>query len=231
MNWLVYKNEIGKLVKLYYMPLLVPFHSILGFITTLGLTEISICLFQIRGASYVMYCLTGTSVQACGDTVGSLDIFTQGIVAQNTTYIVPAYRVPCNSVVVGWKLCYQLKQNVDDTSVTFYPSIWRFHSCSYKLIHSSNVTFVPPVMSGLRFMCNTYPLQTDEQFNVLINDTVGLYSGDDASRIFISNNFSSIIIYSMLGNQSNISHDAATVEHFNITIEAQISMYIAIVFS
>ena len=113
---------------------------------------------------------------------------------------------------------------MDDTPVTFYPSIWRFHSGSYKLIHSSSVTFVPPVMSGLRFVCNTYKLRTDEQFNVFINDTVGLYSGDDAFQIFTSNISSSIIIYSMLGYQSNISHNAATVEHFNIAIEAQISM-------
>ena len=145
--------------------------------------------------------------------------------AQNTTYVVPAYRIICDSIVVGWEFCYQLRQNVDDTSVTVYPSIWRFHSGSYKLIHSSNVTFIPLVMSGLRFMCDTYELRTDEQFNVFINDTVGLYSGDDASQIVTSNNSSSIIIYSMLGNQSNISHNAATVEHFNIAIEAQISMY------
>ena len=168
-----------------------------------------------------MYFLTGTPVQACGDTVGSLDISTKGIVAQNTTYIVPAYRIPCDSVVVGWEFCYQLRQN---TSVTFYPSVWRFHSGSYRLIHSSNVTVVPPVMSGLPFVCNTYNLRGTEQFDVFINDTVGLYSGDDTSQIFTSNNSSSIIVYSMLGNQSNISHDAATVEHFNIAIEAQISM-------
>ena len=183
-------------------------------------------------ASYVMYIFTGKPVQrACGDTVGSLDISTQGIVAQNTTYIVPAYRVLCNSVVVGWKLCYQLRQSADDTSVTVYPSVWRFHNGSYKLIHSSNVTIVPPVMSSLPFMCKAYKLRTDEQFNVFINDIVGLYSGDDASRILTGNNSSSIIIYSMLGNQSNVNHNAATVEHFNIAIEAQISMYIIIVFN
>ena len=112
---------------------------------------------------------------------------------------------------------------MDDTSVTVYPSVWRFHSGSYKLIHSSNVTVVPPVMNGLPFVCDTYKLRTDEQFNVFINDIVGLYSGD-ASQILTSNISSSIIIYSMLGNQSNISHNAATVEHFNIAIEAQISM-------
>ena len=113
---------------------------------------------------------------------------------------------------------------MDDTSVSFYPSIWRFHSGSYKLIHSSNVTIVPLVMNGLLFMCNIYKLRIDEQFNVFINDIVGLYSGDDASRILTSNISSSIIVYSMLGNQSNISHNAATVEHFNIAIEAQISI-------
>ena len=173
----------------------------------------------------MMYYLIGTPVQACGDTIGSTDISIKGIVAQNTTYVVPAYRILCDSVLIGWELCYQHKQNVDDTSVTFYPSIWRFHSGSYKLIHSSNVTFVPPVMSDLPFVCDTYKLRIDEQFNVFINDIVGLYSGDDVSQIFTSNS-SSTIIYSMLGNQSNISHNAATVENFNIAIEAQISMYV-----
>ena len=171
----------------------------------------------------MMYYLTGTPVQACGDTVGSMDISIKGIVAQNTTYIVPAYRILCDSIVVGWEFCCQLRQN---TSVTFYPSVWRFYSGSYKLIHSSNVTFVPPTMSGLPFVCDTYKLWNDEQFNVFINDIVGLYSGDDVSQILTANSSSSSIIYSMLGNQSNISHNAATVENFNIAIEARISMYI-----
>ena len=197
--------------------------------------ELSICLCvnQIRSYLRNVAIYTGTlPVQACGNTVGSLNFLAKAIVAQNTTYVLPAYRILCDSVVIGWKLCYKLKENVDDTSLTVYPSVWRFHSGSYKLIHSSNVTIVPPTNSVLNFACDPpYYLPIDEQFNVFINDIVGLYSGDDSSRIVTSKNSSSAIIYSMLGNQSNLSHNAATVEHFNIAIEAQISMYIAIVFN
>ena len=147
--------------------------------------------------------------------------------AGNTTYIVPAYRIPCDGVVVSWQFFYPLRQNMNNASVTFYPSVWRFNSGSYKLIHSSKVTFVP-VTSGLPFVCNTYDLLSNEKFIVLTNDTVGLYSGDNASQIFTSITSSSIITYSILGNQSNISCNAATVEHFNIAIQAQISICIVL---
>ena len=146
---------------------------------------------------------------------------------QNTTYVVPAYRIPCDGVVVSWDFCYQLRQNVNNASVTFYPSVWRFNSGSYKLIHSSKVTFVPQVMSVISFTCNAYKLLSNEKFIVLTNDTVGMYSGDTASQISTSIASSSIITYSMQGNQSNISCNAATVKHFIIAIEAQISMYSA----
>ena len=150
--------------------------------------------------------------------------------AKNTTYVVLAYRIPCDGVVVSWELCYQLRQNMNtgNASVTFYPSVWRFISGSYKLIHSGIVTFVPQVMSDpLPLMCNKYKLRINERFIVLTNDTVGLYSGDNASQILTSIASSSTITYSMQGNQSNIniSCNAATVEHFNIAIEAQISMH------
>ena len=164
---------------------------------------------------------------------GSVDFITEeSAVPKNTTYVVLAYRIPCDGVVVSWEFCYQLRQNMNtgNASVTFYPSVWRFISGSYKLIHSGKVTFVPQVMSGLlHVMCNKYKLRINERFIVLTNDTVGLYSGDNASQILtnIRSNSSSTITYSMQGNQSNISCNAATVEYFNIAIEAQISMYSA----
>ena len=146
---------------------------------------------------------------------------------QNTTYVVPAYRIPCDGVVVSWEFCYKHRQNVNNASVTFYPSVWRFNSGSYKLIHSSKVTFVPVMSGPLPFMCNAYNLLSNEKFIVLTNDTVGLYSGDKASQILTSINYnhSSIITYSVPGNQSDISCNAATVEHFYIAIKAQISKY------
>ena len=146
---------------------------------------------------------------------------------KNTTYVVPAYRIPCDGVVVSWEFCYQLRQNMNNASVTFYPSVWRFIRGSYKLIHSSRVIFVPQVISGISFTCNTYKLLSNEKFIVVTNDTVGLYSGDNASQILTSIASSSTITYSMQGNQSNISCNAATMEYFIIAIEAQISMYSA----
>ena len=115
---------------------------------------------------------------------------------------------------------------MNNASVTFYPSVWRFISGSYKLILSSKVTFVPQVMSA-SFTCNTYKLLSNEKFIVLTNDTVGLYSGDTASQILTSIASSNTITCSMQGNQSNISCNAATVEHFDIAIEAQISTHSA----
>ena len=82
-------------------------------------------------------------------------------------------------------------------------------------------------MSVISFTCNAYKLLSNEKFIVLTNDTVGLYSGDTASQISTSTDSSNTTTYSMQGNQSNISCNAATVEPFSIAIKANISMYIA----
>ena len=119
---------------------------------------------------------------------------------------------------------------MDVPTATFYSSVWRMDSNSYKLIHASIVNFVPGVLGGLTFACTSYNLPTNEQFGILTNDTVGLYSGNtNASQIFTTSNGTGIS-YSMAGNHSDISiEDGAMMELFNVAIVAQISKcYVAI---
>ena len=149
---------------------------------------------------------------------------------ENTTYVIPAYRIPCDGIVVGWEFCYQnaTRQNVDNAPfATFYPSVWRLDSSgNYQLIHASTVSFMPQVLSGLTFACIRYNLHTNEVFNVLTNDTVGLYSGDNASQILTANStVRHMITYSLTGNHSNISvvEDGVISKQFNVAIVAQIS--------
>ena len=138
--------------------------------------------------------------------------------------MIPAYKIPCDGIVVGWEFCYQ---NTDDVpSATFYPSVWRMDSSSsYQLIHASTVSFMPQVLSGLTFACIRYNLHSNEVFNVLTNDTVGLYSGDNASQILTANSTINMITYSLTGNHSNISvvEDGVMSEQLNVAIVAQIS--------
>ena len=96
----------------------------------------------------------------------------------------PSYKIPCNGIVLGREFCHY---RVDVPAATFYPSVWRLDGSSYKLIHTSNGSFVLQVLSGLTFACTRY-IQPSlyEQFTVLTNDTVGLYSGHDASQILTS---------------------------------------------
>ena len=139
-------------------------------------------------------------------------------VTQNSTYIIPSYRILCDGTVVGWEFCYHA---VDVPTATFWPSVWRLDSSGYKLIHASSVSFVPQVLGGLSFACTSYNLPTNEQFGVITNDAVGLYSGD--SQILTTSNGTDIS-YSMAGNHSNISiKDGAMMEQLRIAIVAQIS--------
>ena len=166
-----------------------------------------------------------THAQSCRDT-GSVDFSEGSIVTQNSTYIIPSYRIPCDGTVVGWEFCHQ---NVDAQTATFYPSVWRLDSSSYKLIHVSSVSFVPRVMGGLTFACTGYNVLMNEQFSVLTNDTVGLYSDDNTSQILTTSNGAGIS-YSMAGNHSNISiDDGAMMEQFRVAIVAQISEHIVII--
>ena len=84
---------------------------------------------------------------------------------------------------------------------------------------------MPQMLSGLTFACIRYNLHTNEVFNVLTNDTVGLYSGDNASQILTANSTVHMITYSLTGNHSNISvvADGVMSEQLNVAIVAQIS--------
>ena len=88
-------------------------------------------------------------MQLCRDT-GSVYFREWSIVAQNSTYIMPSYKIPCNGIVLGREFCHY---RVDVPAATFYPSVWRLDGSSYKLIHAS---FVPQVLSGFTFACTRY---------------------------------------------------------------------------
>ena len=74
----------------------------------------------------------------------------------------------------------------------------------------------------------TYNLPLYEQFTVLTNDTVGLYSGHVASQILTSSSSSGTVIsYSIIGNHSNIStvEGGIMLEQLSISIVVQISKH------
>jgi len=149
-------------------------------------------------------------------------------VTQDTTYTLsaPRYRITYDGTVVGWEFCYQI---VRVPSATFYPSVWRLNNGNYILIHVSNVSFVPQVLSGVTFVCENYNLPVDEEFSVITNDTLGLYINDNTTQILTNNISNTAITYSMTGNHSNIStaENGTTLEQFNVAIVAQISKYTA----
>ena len=133
----------------------------------------------------------------------------------------------CDSinVVVGWEFCYQI---VNVPIATFYPSVWRLDSGNYILINTrltSTVSFVPQQAFGITFTCESYHLQFDEMFNVLTNDSVGLYSGDNIAQILTTDFSSTMFTYSLTGNHSNIStaNGEVMLEQINVAIVALIS--------
>jgi len=140
---------------------------------------------------------------------------------QPTTYIIPSYRIPCDGVVIGWQFCYQ---NINTSSVTFYPSVWRNESNNYTLVHASSVNYVPKISSGLASICTKYNLFDDEQFSVNTNDVVGLYTTTN-SLISTSNDSYNKPVYSAAGNHSIIDPTGSGVaqKYFNVAIVAAIS--------
>ena len=165
---------------------------------------------------------TGSSgAQQCRDT-GSVAFSEGSTVVQNMTYVAPGYRILCDSVVVGWEFCYQI---VNVPIATFYPSVWRLDSGNYILINTSTVSFVPQQTIGITFTCESYHLQFDEMFDVLTNDSVGLYSGDNTAQILTTDFSSTIFTYSLTGNHSNIStaNGEVMLEQINVAIVALIS--------
>ena len=95
------------------------------------------------------------------------------------------------------------------------------------LIHASNVSFVPQQpSSGITFACERYALQVDDVFDVLTNDTVGLYTGDTA-QILTTAFSSTMLTYSLTGRHSNISIADGDVmlEQINVAIVALISKH------
>ena len=140
---------------------------------------------------------------------------------QSTTYIIPTYNIIaiCDGAVTGWVFCYQIN---DISSVTFYPSVWRWNENNYKLVHASRVNYnVPQHSSGLSSSCAKHQLPTNEQFSV--HTIIGLYSSN--SLILTANDSDDYLVYSVAGNHSIVDPNGSGVnqQHFRVTIVAIIS--------
>jgi len=168
----------------------------------------------------VVFHLTGVALANTCRYTGSLNIQGGSTVNQSTTYIIPSYRIPCDGVVIGWEFCYQIYTS----SVTFYPSVWRWNESNYKLIHASSVnyTHVPQLSTNLT-ICVKYNL-LDEPFSVNTNDVVGLYTTTN-SLILTSNYSDNKLVYSVAGNHSiiNLNGSGVTKQYFHVAIVAVIS--------
>ena len=171
-----------------------------------------------------MFLLTTAALansQTCQGT-GLLNYQGGSIVDQNTTYIIPTYNITCDGVVTGWEFCYQI---INVSSVTFYPSVWRWSENNYyALVHASRVSYVPQHSSGLNTSCGKHHFPTDEQFSILTNDIIGLYSTINTS-ILTTNDSDDNLVYSVAGNQSIVDPIGSGVnkQHFHVAIKAIIS--------
>ena len=141
---------------------------------------------------------------------------------QATTYIIPSYRIECDGVVTGWKFCYQV---IGTPSVTFYPSVWRWNDNNlYTLVRVSTINYISPL--NPTFVCDNYTLPVSQQFAVLRNDTIGLYT-TQRSQILRTGDSNDRLTYSVDGNHSSVMivENNGLVEHhqFHVAIVANIS--------
>ena len=160
------------------------------------------------------------NAQTCRNT-GLLNYQEGSIVDQATTYIIPTYNITCDGAVTGWVFCYQIN---GISSVTFYPSVWRWNENNYTLVHASRVNYiVPQHSSGLSSSCTKHLLPTNEQFSVHTNDIIGLYSSN--SLILTTGNSDDYLVHSVAGNHSIVDPNGSGVnqQHFRVAIVAIIS--------
>ena len=138
------------------------------------------------------------------------------IVLQGQTFILAGYTIPCDGTVVAWEFCYRISNN---TSVTFYPGIWRINNSSntdYELVRSNSVTYDSTIQTSGINSCQRVNLSTTDQFTAPAGSVVGLYSGN-GPQLLHTNTSSSITTYQFSGNQSNVTTANDDVD-YNITI-------------
>ena len=127
-------------------------------------------------------------------------------VTTDQTFILAGYTVTCSGTVVAWEFCYRISS---DTSVTFYPGIWRItgtigSSTDYELVHSNNVRYNSSIQTSGINSCQRVNLSTTDQFTAPAGSVVGLYSNVGTVLLHTNTN-SSITTYQFSGNQSSVS--------------------------
>ena len=150
------------------------------------------------------------------------------IVAQDQTFILAGYTVPCSGIVVAWEFCYQLSAS---TSVTFYSGIWRITRTSsntdYTLVQSNNVTYDSSSSALNNFPCQTFNLSDTDQFTAPAGSVVGLYSNVGTQLLRTDNTNSSTITHRFSGNQSSVMTTGNSNDvNYNIAIRVHLGMYL-----
>ena len=147
------------------------------------------------------------------------------ITDQNKTFILAGYIIPCSETVVAWEFCYRLST---DTSVTFYPGIWKITGTrgmnnDYKLVQSNSITYNQSIQSSGTYLCQRVNLPTANQFTAPAGSVVGLYSNVGTQLLRTNDHSKSITTYRFGGNQSNFtSHGHSEDVNFNIAIRVHL---------
>ena len=144
---------------------------------------------------------------------------------QNKTFILAGYIVPCSGTVVAWEFCYTLSA---DTSVMFYPGIWKITGTSgsnndYELVQSNSITYDQFNQSSGTYSCQRVNLPTTNQFTAPARSVVGLYSNVGTQLLHTDTNHNLIATYQFGGNQSNVTtHGSSEDVNFNIAIRVHL---------
>ena len=172
-----------------------------------------------------MLCTTAVSSPVCTDTIGTLS-HDSIIVAQDRTYILAGYTIPCSGTVVAWEFCYR----ISSTTSTFYPSIWRIagttgSNTDYELIQSNSVTYDASIQTSGVDSCQRVNLSTTDQFAAPARSVVGLYS-NVITQLLQTSAHGSITTYRFNGNQSSISVGGHSNEvDYNIAIRVHLGKH------
>ena len=153
------------------------------------------------------------------------------IIAEDKTFILADYIIPCNGTVVAWEFCYQIS---GAPSVTFYPGIWRITDVAnngntdYELVQSNDVTFDPRGDPVNNHPCKNFTLPDTDQFIAPAGSVIGLYSNKGAVRpqlLITDDKNKSITTYQMNKNKTkvnNVKPGDREDDHYNIAIRVHI---------
>lgn len=130
----------------------------------------------------------------------------------------------CNGTVIAWNYCYYVNiQGTKQQSTKIQAGVWRQKIGQYQLVENSLADIpIPPLDSGLRFVCREWYLDFNKTFEVQEGDIVGLHAEDK-----------SLVIH-FLGMPTSNEQDNGTwkAEHINnITSPVSVSKLITTPYS